>query len=93
MNKPNRQNKDLKALEEAIMRSNGIGRTEIYGKSKKPTVTLVRKAMWTILNEKCDWTMTEIAKVFDRSHSSVSRGINSFKENKKVYRKFLKMVW
>ena len=92
MNKPNKQNKDLKALEASVKKNGDINRADLYGKSKKPSIVLARKAMWTILFDKCGWTMVEIARVFDRSHTSISRGINSFKADKKVCSSFTRLL-
>ncbi|MCK5022782.1 MAG: hypothetical protein KAS04_01280 [Candidatus Aenigmarchaeota archaeon] len=88
------QQKQLDHILKAVYKHCDIGRDAILDRYRHPKLILVRKAIWTVLYEKHNWSMTEIGKVFLRTHPSISRGISDFriKSERKEYKEILSIV-
>ena len=74
------QNRELQKIFNAVFKKWDIGSDPLLDKRLHPVLVKIRKMVWSELFYKHQWTLQEIADVFDRNRSSIWRGIQ--KHNK-----------
>lgn len=70
----------------------GFNEKDLLGKSRKSTLTIIRQLHWEKMNES-GYTLTEIAKIYDRDPSTIFYGINHINDLLSIGDKEVSKIW
>ncbi len=70
----------------------GFNEKDLLGKSRKSTLTIIRQLHWKKMNES-GYTLTEIAKIYDRDPSTIFYGINHINDLLSIGDKEVSKIW
>jgi chromosomal replication initiation ATPase DnaA len=70
---------ELEYIENYVMDIYGVDIETLYSKTKKDHICTVRYTFWYLLREACNWSLTRIAELVGKDHTTIIHGVKQFK--------------